>query len=189
MALDIPSVMKLMKPLKRMVEAMVARSIINSIKYMDGVQVVQLSVLADETMDDIEHMQEFGFASGPPAGSSALVLSVAGERGHMVVVATDNAEHRPEVEPGESMLYNEFGVTLKLNKDGELELDAPVKVIVTAPIISLIGDLDVTGNITATGNITDLVRSMAADRTIYNTHLHPGVTSGPSSTGATTQTQ
>ena len=54
---------------------------------------------------------------------------------------------------------------------------------------TLTGDVQVNGSITATGDITDQTRSMAADRAIYNSHVHPGVTAGPAKTGATGESQ
>ena len=34
----------------------------------EPIQRVQLSGLADETLQDLEHLQEFGFTSNPPEG-------------------------------------------------------------------------------------------------------------------------
>ena len=55
--------------------------------------------------------------------------------------------------------------------------------------ISIVGDVTVTGNITATEDIIDKIRSMQADREIYNSHDHPGVSPGLGRTNVPTQRQ
>jgi len=192
--LSVSDVIKLMEPLKRKVELMVVRAIINSIQYKGGIQTAQLSVLADETMEGVEHLSQFGFSSNPPVGTSALVVCVAGERNHMVIIGTDNPQFKPQVETGESILYNQFGVKLLLNKDGELEITAPSKVIVTAPDVEIDGDLKVTGNIDADGDIIAQGDIDDADHTLANvvvhaeSHVHSGVQTGAGNTGTATTT-
>lgn len=50
------------------------------------------------------------------------------------------------------------------------------------------GKAKVSGDIESTGQIKDSVGTMSAIRTAYNGHTHPGVQSGPSSTGNPTPT-
>lgn len=50
------------------------------------------------------------------------------------------------------------------------------------------GKAKVAGDLEVTGNVKDSVGTMAAMRATYNGHTHPGVTAGPSNTGATPST-
>ena len=54
----------------------------------EPVQRVQLSGLADETLQDLEQLQEFGFTSAPPEGTEAVVIPLGGATSHGVIVAT-----------------------------------------------------------------------------------------------------
>lgn len=55
--------------------------------------------------------------------------------------------------------------------------------------VMITGDITVEGHITASGHVFDGVRSMQADREIYNTHTHSGVMSGSANTTPTGQRQ
>ena len=56
----------------------------------EPIQRVQLNGLADEVLQELEHLQEFGFASNPPEGSEAVVIPLGGDTTHGVVVATQH---------------------------------------------------------------------------------------------------
>lgn len=53
----------------------------------EPIQRVQLSGLADETLQDLEHLQEYGFASHPPDGSEAVVIPLGGNTSHGLTVS------------------------------------------------------------------------------------------------------
>ena len=70
------------------------RGVINLVNSADGIQKVQVSGLADETIADVEFMQQFGLTSVPPAGTQVVVIPVGGATTHSVVVATENGSFR-----------------------------------------------------------------------------------------------
>lgn len=174
----VSDVQKITAPLKRRIDLMVARSILRLTKFESGIQFAQLDLLAGETRDGVENVQQYGFASNPEDGAIGVVVCAAGNRAHAVLIATDDPRYRPDLEVGETAIYTKFGDRVKITKDGEVLIDASAKVIITTPEVEMSGNLSVSGDITATGDITDGTRSMAGDRTIYNGHKHGGVTTG-----------
>lgn len=95
--------------LKRKVQLLVGRCVINTIK--NGKY--QIELLADETRDDIEIMQHFGFKSIPTKKTKGLTLSIGGLRDDTIIIATEN-KTAPELKEGESTLYNAFSERIEL---------------------------------------------------------------------------
>jgi hypothetical protein len=81
------------------------------------------------------------------------------------------------------------GGNTKMTVGGQVDLTVSGNVNGTAPNFNLKGTLNVDGPINSTQDITDKKRSMSADRTIYDSHTHTGVRSGPDNSGPPTQKQ
>ena len=131
----------------------------------------------------------------PEDGEQVLVLSPFGDLAQGVVLPSlyreqfsalhDNPDkHITEYNDGTRIEYDR-----KAHKLTALLPDGATSELVSTGGIKLEGDLLVDGNIKSTKDITDHTRSMQADRDIYNGHNHPGVASGPSSTGSAAQKQ
>ena len=149
-------------------------------------QILQIKLNNSETRDGTPRIAEFGLTSVPPDGSDVLVVFLGGDRSKGVVVATGHQASRPlGLVAGETMLYDLQGKHIYLtNGDGivveagntpvtvnnatTVTINAAVKIDMETPL------LNVSGDIKAGGQITDGVRSMAADRAIYNGHNHGG---------------
>lgn len=87
----------------------------------------------------------------------------------------DKAEHRLDVHlPQGGSIYVQANGSLKLTATGGVHID---------------GDLTINGQLTASGDVSDGTRSMEADRTIYNTHTHGGVSSGSSQSAVSSTKQ
>ena len=114
--------------IKSKVNLMVSRAVISSLKDSNGLQLLQLKMLADEVTEDAEHFQEFGFILKPPAGSEAIALSVGGNREHIVIVATNNRDGRAFaqalIDNGDAIFFNNSQKYLMLkgdNLEGQVE--------------------------------------------------------------------
>ncbi|MEO0660426.1 MAG: phage baseplate assembly protein [Planctomycetota bacterium] len=137
----------------------------------DG-RVQGLQVQAGSAVHDrIAHLQPYGLAAVPFPGAEALVVWAGGQRESGIATVVEDRRGRPRLEPGEVAIYHgRTGAMVLLRADGVIELDGSVRVT---------GDLAVEGNVSAAGDVTDSAASMAADRLIFNAHIHP-TPDGPS---------
>jgi len=112
--------MSILNKLVSRVEMMLAKAVIKAVNDTDDIQLVKISILAGETQDGVERLQNYGFSSVPPNGSEAFVGYLNGNRDHGVVLVVDNGEHRPRnLKDGESVFYSKHGQTVLLNENGE----------------------------------------------------------------------
>lgn len=170
----------------RRVQLVIGRARITFSNDAGNVQTMQLRLGQQETRDATPRLGEFGHASRPPVGADVIVLFPAGDRSNGVVIATGDQATRPRgLAEGESQLYDLWGKSVYLTASGGIVVEAqgtPVTVnnatIVTInasdSVVMNTPTLKVSGDIEAGGNVSDSVRSMAADRVIYNGHTHGG---------------
>lgn len=155
-------------------------------------QLLQVKLNDSETRDDTPRIAEFGLSSRPPEGADVLVVFLGGDRSKGVVVATAHQASRPKgLLSGETMLYDLWGKSVHLTKDGGIVVHAqgaPVTInkattvtINASESVELITPmLHVSGDIVAGGNITDSIRSMTEDRALFNAHTNGSGTTTPS---------
>ncbi|OOF46948.1 baseplate assembly protein [Rodentibacter trehalosifermentans] len=119
------------------------RGVLNLVKSADNIQKVQVSGLADETLQDVELMQHFGFTSVPPANTQAVILPMGGQTSHGIVIATENGAFRVKsLQGGEVAVYDESGSSIILKKGRLIEIDCDVlkikatsKVDISSPLV------------------------------------------------------
>jgi phage baseplate assembly protein V len=108
---------KVTEPIKRRVQMMVSRAVVNLVNDGGAMQIVQVSMLADE-VDDAEHFQPYGFTSSPPGGSEAVVVFPQGNRDHpIVVVVADRGSRFAGLAPKDSALYTDAGNRVHVKSD------------------------------------------------------------------------
>lgn len=170
----------LIAPIARRVRLMVGRAVVRLVNDATAVQEMQVQVLADEVRGRVERFQNYGFTSVPFDGAEALVVSVGGNRSHMVSVAVDDRRYRlRNLRPGEVGMYSDEGDYVLFRRGRIFEVKAGSQVLVDAPLATFTGDMHVQGNITCGGDVADAVGSMQEMRDRYNTHTH-GSTPTPS---------
>lgn len=195
------AVTKLLRPLRWRLENMVSRAVVKLVDDAAKMQGLQVVILAGETRDFVERFQNYGFTSNPPAGSEAVLVFPGGNRSHPLAVAVDDrASRKTGLAEGEAAIYTKFGDYIHVKADGTIEVVASNAVSVTAPEVTvtaatkvtldtpnceITGDLAVGGDVIAEGAVADADGDLTEMRTVFNAHVHPGVTAGGASTGAT----
>ncbi len=113
----------LLRPLATRVANSVARAVVQLVDDGRKLQLVQLGVLADETIDGAEHHQPYGFTSVPLPGAEAVVVFPNGDRSHPLAISVSDRRHRPTGgQPGEVTVYNSNGARVILKADGTIEV-------------------------------------------------------------------
>ncbi len=127
-----------------LIKNLVARAVVNLVDDSKKLQLLQLDVLADETVEDIERVQNFGFTSNPPKNAEAVVLFVNGQRDHGLVVAVDDRRYRiKNLASGEVAVYDQTGSVITLKANGDIEMRPH------SGKVKLTGDLEATGDVKA----------------------------------------
>lgn len=72
---------------------------------------VSFKVGTSEPFTNREHVQQFGFASVAPVGTTIFALKVGGV---VITIGSAPGEKKPELNEGETALYNAFNERLKL---------------------------------------------------------------------------
>ena len=148
---------------------MLARGIVKAVRNTEGTQKLQIVALADETIDNIERLQEYGLETYPDADAEAFAAFVGGNREIGVVLVTHDRRYRPKtLTSGEVMLYTKHGQSIHLKADGSIVLSESggVKATLSAGVITLEAG---TVNVGATGGKTVALQSIMD---LFNNHTH-----------------
>lgn len=119
--------MRFLNPIKRRLYLLFGRAILTAMDNSGESQIVQITLLKDETVTDIERMQDFGFDSVPPVDTSdAIVGFINGNRDHGVILKMQTKSLRPkDLVKGETAIYSakdkEDGHRIHLKDDGTTE--------------------------------------------------------------------
>ena len=160
---------KLLQPIQRKLSQVVSRAVVRVVKDSLKMQELQLTVMADETLDGVERFQDYGLTSHPHPGAEAITLSVGGHRSHSVAIAVDDRRYRlKSLAKGEVALYDDLGNVVKLGRTA-ISINAVTELNITAP------QTNITGNVTVTGDVV-------ANGVSLTSHTHPGDSGG--TTGA-----
>lgn len=154
------------------------------------IQLAKAAGLADELLQNVELMQQYGYTSNPPSGSECIVLPLGGRTGHGIIIATEHGTYRlKNLKPGEVALYSDEGdsivlkrgriievttQTFRINATTAIELNAPSitgnasgSVSFNTPTVNASAAIVAQGEISDHGN-----KSMSNMRTVYNGHTH-----------------
>lgn len=128
------------KPLEDRLRLMIGRAIVRLVDDATSAQTMQLELLAGETQDAVERLQDYGFTSVPHAGAEALVACTGGLRSHAVAIRVEDRRYRLKgLQTGEVAIYDDLGNVIQLGRD-RVEIFAVSEVRVEAPLVKVLSD-------------------------------------------------
>ncbi len=121
--MNIDQLTRFIGPLKRRIQMMVGRGVVKASVDTKGLQQLQCSVLADETLDNVERVQQYGFTSNPLPGAEFVMVQFGGNRDQSVVIAVDDKRYRMKsLQPGEVALYTDEGDSIVFKRGNKIEI-------------------------------------------------------------------
>lgn len=157
--------MKLAGDIARRIRMMVARAVVRGMDESGGLRRLNISILADEVKDGVEHFEAYGISSRPLPDAEALVVFLGGNRDHAVALSVTDRRYRPkDLEPGEVVIFDDQEQEIRIKRDGifitttrpdgvnitttkatvtatgDVSVDSATKVVVVAPEIHLGGE-------------------------------------------------
>ncbi|WP_052507991.1 phage baseplate assembly protein V [Sphingomonas hengshuiensis] len=123
----------------------IGRCVLRAVADDKACQEVQIDVLADETIDGVEHFQTYGLSVHPHPEAEGVLLSVGGRRGNSIVIAVGDRRYRLKgMQAGEVALYDDLGQVVRLTRDGILISSAQGVTIETEGDLSMTAQGDMT---------------------------------------------
>ena len=133
-----------------------------------GAKALQLTGFADETLQEVELVQQVGFASYIPKNAKVVVIPLHGKTAKSIVIATSNGAVNVTVGNGEKCVYDQYGHTLWLKADGTHVGGGDL--IIDEGNLKVNGKVIAAQDIESAGQISDSGGSMQSMRETYNSH-------------------
>lgn len=189
----------IMERVRQLMRDGVARAVLNVVDDEGNMQLVQISLLEDEVIDDVERFQDYGFTSVPEEGAEATVVFVGADRSHpIVVVADDRRVRKKGLKPGEVAVYHKNGDFIYLKNEKEIEIKtttfkvncttatiaAESEVKLDSPLVTLTGRQQTTGEksgggaSTFVGGLKNTGGEVISNGISLEHHTHPGDSGG-----------
>lgn len=140
MALDLAVLRRFLNPIKTKIFLLIGRAILTAIDNSGKIQKIQVTALQDETISDVERIQEYGFESYPKTDNSeAIVLFLNGNREHGICIKVHDRENRPiDLNSGDVRVYDDSGNQITLRSGGIIEIEGNGGALEFAPLVSLL---------------------------------------------------
>lgn len=120
---QIDQLRRILVPLANRIANSSARLVVQLVDDSAMQQLLQVTALEGEVIDDGEHFQPYGFTAIPLPGAEGVGLFPNGDRGHPLVLVVSDRRFRPRNgEPGEVVVYNHTGAEVRLTDLGDIVL-------------------------------------------------------------------
>ncbi|WP_404680410.1 phage baseplate assembly protein domain-containing protein [Raoultella terrigena] len=144
-----------------------------------GTQLVQYQTPLE--VASAHRLAEFGFSSGLPVGTDVVLAFLGGDRSNPVVIATNHQGYRhSDLSPGETVMYNQWGLYIQLTEAG-ISIDAKGKDVTVNNARNLTATATeqvklITPKLLVTGDVIDNCetndKTLKQLRDTYNDHDH-----------------
>lgn len=111
-----------LRPLQQRILFTIGQGVVESVDNDTGIQTAKVQLMQGEVRDGITRIQNHGFASIPPSGSEAVLGFVNGNREHGFVLAAEKRGERPDLEPGDSLVYSSSSDFIAARAGGKFEI-------------------------------------------------------------------
>lgn len=141
----------------------------------------------------------YGLISSAPSGSEGITMQILCQEDDSIVILSDVEGRKKDIKDGETGLENTVtGVNIILNDSGDVVINNANNVQINSNTeingdltlngnLTMTGNANITGNLTVTGSVTAATGAFTTGASIagkdFITHVHSGVSSGPSNTG------
>lgn len=170
----------MLRQLGRRVAMMIGLGKITGYGDAGGIQKLQYQTPL-EVRGDTPRMAEFGFSSGLPVGTDVVLAYLGGDRSSAVIVASNNQQYRQSgLKSGETLIYNQWGMFVKLTENGiEVEAKGKPVTVANATTVTVTATEKIrleTPRLEVTGDVIDNCDSNGATlkalRDAHNDHNH-----------------
>lgn len=127
------------------------RGLVRRVSYANKTRFMQLQGEGAEPLDNIEHLEPFGFTSHPVAGAEGIVLAFNGNGSHSVVFCVGDRRYRLVIDEGEVAIYNRHGDKVHIKDNREIDVTAAVKANFNTPEVNCSGIVKAEDFITHSG--------------------------------------
>ncbi|NVK28809.1 MAG: phage baseplate assembly protein V [Flavobacteriia bacterium] len=145
--------MDMVNSLVRKIRRLAGRALIRRVRYANKIRYFQVQQEGGMPLDNVEHIEPFGFTSHPLPNAEAVVLAFNGNGSNSVAIMAGDQRYRLVIDEGEAAIYNHHGDKVYLKKDRTISVEAATKVELVTPHTHMTGKLTVAETIEAQGQI------------------------------------
>lgn len=204
---------RLLRPIKNKILRLISRCVLQAIDHTKEIQKVKVFVFGDETLGNMDRLQDYGIETYPLAddNTEGLITFIGGNRDQGICINLTSRKYRPnDLSEGDACIYSKDSNDSNLNRvwikpvNNTIEISNADgrKITLNNTNIDIedgtgnkiemkSGEINVTGTKVNLLNATEaFVNGTTFDSwitatllTIFNAHTHSGVTAGGASTG------
>jgi len=146
-----------LKYLKRKIDNLLTRAVVDRIMQNDdkGKVICQVLGLADETLSNIEHLQQYGIRSIPLEGSRGVLIAYGGSKDNCSLINVDDKRYgKFTLQSGDVCIYSQNGAHTIYRGDDIIEILDGSKTITVDTMTAVVDSSGITvtnGDVVADG--------------------------------------